>query len=50
MFLRLVLPIAGGLAALFIARDAPNFELVQGIIAVAVIAAIVVLLGLSRRR
>ena len=30
LLLRIVLVAVGGLAALFVARDAPNFEVVQG--------------------
>ena len=50
MLLRLVLVAAGAVAALFVARDAPNFGVVQGMIGVALIAAVVVLLALGRRR
>ncbi len=50
LLLRLVLVVAGALAALFLARDAPNFQVVQGMIGIALIAAVVVVLALGRRR
>ncbi|MGG5812264.1 hypothetical protein [Falsiroseomonas sp. CW058] len=48
--LRIVLLAAGALAALFVARDAPNFGVVEGMFAVAIIAAVVVVLALTRRK
>jgi uncharacterized membrane-anchored protein len=48
--LRFILVAAGAVAALFVARDAPNFGVVEGMIAVALIAAVVVVLALTRRR
>lgn len=48
--LRGVLVAAGAIAALFLARDAPNFGVAQGMIAVALIAAVVVVLALTRRK
>ena len=50
MWLRIPLVMAGAIAALFVARDAPNFTVVEGMIAVAIIAAVVVALALIRRR
>jgi hypothetical protein len=50
MWLRIPLALAGAIAALFVARDAPNFTVVEGMIAVAIIAAVVVALALTRRR
>lgn len=50
LLVRLVLLAAGALAALFVARDAPNFGVVQGLLATAVIAAVVLALALLRRR
>jgi hypothetical protein len=48
--IRLVLVAAGALAALFVARDAPNFGVVEGMFGVAIIAALVVALALLRRK
>lgn len=50
MLIRIPLLLAGAIAALFVARDAPNFEVVEGMIAIAVIAAVVVALALLRKR
>lgn len=51
MWARLVLAAAGTITALFVARDAPNFEVVQGMIGIALVAAVVmVLVLLSWRR
>lgn len=50
MLIRIPLLLAGTIAALFVARDAPNFEVVEGMIAIAVIAAVVVALALLRKR
>jgi hypothetical protein len=47
---RIVLVAAGAVAALFVARDAENFSVVQGMVAVALIAAIVLLVALTRRK
>ena len=48
--LRILLAAAGAVAAVFVARDAPNFGVVQGMVAVAIIAAVVVVLALTRRK
>jgi uncharacterized membrane protein YeaQ/YmgE (transglycosylase-associated protein family) len=48
--LRIVLVAAGAVAALFVARDAENFGVVQGMVAVALIAAAVVGAALIRRK
>lgn len=50
MLIRIPLLLAGAIAALFVARDAPNFAVVEGMIAIAVIAAVVVALALLRKR
>lgn len=53
MWARLVLVAAGAITALFVARDAPNFQVVEGMVGIGLIAAIValmVLLGWRRRR
>jgi hypothetical protein len=48
--IRLVLVAAGAIAALLVARDAENFTVVQGMVAVALIAAAVLALALFRRK
>jgi hypothetical protein len=48
--LRGLLIAAGAIAALFVARDAPNFVVVEGMVAVVLIAGIVLAIALSRRR
>lgn len=50
VLVRAVLIAAGAIAALLVARDAPNFGVVQGMVAVALIAAIVAVLAFFRRR
>ena len=50
MWIRLVMVLAGGIAALLLSRDAVNFEVVAGMIAVAMIALVVVVLAWTRRR
>jgi hypothetical protein len=50
LIVRLVLGAAGGIAALFVARDSPNFEVVAGMIGVAVIAGVVLMMVLAGRR
>jgi hypothetical protein len=50
VWVRIPLAVAGVVAAWFVARDAPNFGVVQGMVAVALIAAVVVVLALFRRR
>lgn len=48
--LRILLALAGLIAALLVARDAPNFEVVEGMIAIALITGALVALALVRRR
>jgi hypothetical protein len=48
--IRLLLVASGALAALFVARDAENFSVVQGMVAVALFALLVVALALLRRK
>jgi hypothetical protein len=48
--LRGLLAAAGAIAALFVARDAPNFMVVEGMVATVLIAAIVLVLALTRRK
>lgn len=50
MWLRLILVAAGALATLFVARDAPNFTVVQGLLGIALIATVVAVLALLGRR
>ncbi|MCO6418287.1 hypothetical protein JYK14_19265 [Siccirubricoccus sp. KC 17139] len=50
MWIRAILVVAGALAALVVARDAPNFLVVEAMIGVALIAAVVLLLALVNRR
>jgi hypothetical protein len=48
--IRLLLVAAGAIAALFVAREAENFTVVQGMVAVALVAALVLALALLRRK
>jgi hypothetical protein len=48
--IRLILVAAGAIAALFVARDAGNFTVVQGMVAVALIAGAVAAAALIRRK
>jgi hypothetical protein len=48
--IRLILVGAGAVAAIFVARDAQNFTVVQGMVAVALIAAVVLAAALFRRK
>lgn len=48
--LRILLLAAGAVTAIFLARDAPNFAVVEGMVAVVIIAAIVLVLALIRRK
>lgn len=53
MWARLVLAAAGVITAVFVARDAPNFQVVEGMVGLALVAAVVVamvLLGWRRGR
>ena len=50
LLIRLLLLAASGVTALLIARDAPNFAVVQGMIVLALVAAAVALLALFSRR
>lgn len=50
LLLRGLLVVAGAIAALFVARDAPNFAVVEGMVAVVIIAAIVLALALTRKK
>jgi hypothetical protein len=50
MWVRLILGVAGAITAIFVARDAPNFQVVEGMVGIAVVAVVVVALALTRRR
>ncbi|BDG71411.1 hypothetical protein [Roseomonas fluvialis] len=50
LIVRLVLAAGGGLAALFVARDSPNFGVVQGMLATVVLVCAVLLVVLWRWR
>lgn len=50
LVLRILLALAGGAAALLVERDAPNFGVVQGMLALVIAAAIFVAIGLAGRR
>jgi hypothetical protein len=47
---RLVLLAAGALGAVFVARDAPNFGVVQGLLGVGILAAAILAAALIRKR
>jgi hypothetical protein len=50
MWVRTILALAGMVAALLVARDAPNFPVVEAMIGLLIIAFLVVVLALLRRR
>jgi hypothetical protein len=50
LLIRMLLAVAGAIAALLVARDAGNFSVVQGIVALFVVAAVVIGVGLLGRR
>jgi hypothetical protein len=50
LLVRVLLLAAGAVAALFVARDAPNFGVVQGMMAVLIVAAVVVAAAMGRRK
>jgi hypothetical protein len=45
ILIRVILIVAGSLAALFVARDALNFPIITGVIAILLVAAVVVAVG-----
>jgi sugar phosphate permease len=49
LILRLALLVGGALAGLFVARDSDAFGVVQGMMAIAAIAAVVLAIALFRR-
>jgi hypothetical protein len=50
LIVRVVLALGGGLAALFVARDSPNFGVVQGMLSTVVLVCAVLLIVLWRWR
>jgi hypothetical protein len=50
LLVRGLLALSGAAAAIFVAQDAPNFGVVQGMLALVAAVAVLVLLGLSGRR
>jgi hypothetical protein len=50
LIVRLVLAAGGGLAAIFVARDSPNFGVVQGMLSTVVLVCVVLLIVLWRWR
>jgi preprotein translocase subunit SecG len=50
VLLRILLAAAGSVAALFAARDAPNFIVIEGMVAVALFAALVLVIALTRKK
>jgi hypothetical protein len=50
MWVPATLVVAGALTALFVARDAANFQVVEAMVGVAIIAAVAVVLALFGRR
>jgi hypothetical protein len=48
LIVRIVLALGGGLAALFVARDSPNFGVVQGMLSTVVLVCAVLLIVLWR--
>jgi hypothetical protein len=48
--IRIALLAGGGIAALFVARDAESFGVVQGMMAIAILAVAVIAAALIRRR
>ena len=50
LIVRVVLALGGGLAAIFVARDSPNFGVVQGMLSTVVLVCAVLLIVLWRWR
>jgi hypothetical protein len=50
LVVRVLLALGGGLAALFVARDSPNFGVVQGMLSVVVLACAILIVVLWRWR
>ncbi len=50
LIVRVLLALGGGLAALFVARDSPNFGVMQGMLTTVVLVCLVLLVVLWRWR
>jgi predicted signal transduction protein with EAL and GGDEF domain len=50
MPIRILLIVAGAIAALLVAREAPNFAVVQGMVAVVLVALVVIAIAFFRRK
>jgi len=50
MPIRIILALSGSIAAFFVAREATNFAVVQGMVAVGLIALVVLALALLNRK
>ncbi|PZW45014.1 hypothetical protein C8P66_11229 [Humitalea rosea] len=50
MWGRLILVVSGAIAALFVSRDADNFLVISAMVGVVLIAAVVLILALARRK
>jgi len=50
LLIRLLLAASGTMAAVLVARDAPNFGVVQGMLALLLAVCVLLLIGLSGRR
>ncbi len=50
LLIRLLLAVSGAVAAVFVARDADNFGVIQGMFALVVAVAALALAGLAGRR
>jgi hypothetical protein len=50
MWLRLLLVLGGGITALFLSRDAANFDVAAGMISMLMLAVALVLFAFSRRQ
>ncbi|MFH5925096.1 hypothetical protein [Roseomonas xinghualingensis] len=50
MPIRILLAVASSIAAIFVAREASNFAVVQGMVAVGLIALVVLVLALFSRK
>ncbi len=49
MWIRLVMVLAGGIVALFMSRDSPNFEVAAGMISLLVLVVALIILAFARR-
>ena len=49
MWVRMLMVLAGGITALFLTRDAPNFEVAAGMISMVVLVVALVILAFAKR-